>query len=628
MIKALGNLGALHMALGRWEAAAESWSRLLALEPGHAEVHADKGVSLARLGRVEEAAECFRQAESLDGTKALHVYNLGRALQDLGRLSEAAEAYDRTIALDPEHVSAHLNMGVVLRRLGHVDQALEKYARVIELQPGNGAAHLNRGKLLLEMKRFDEALEDYGRAVALMPDDADSLSELINLRRLLCDWDGLDALEDRCRRKVRDGVAGVDPLVFMSLAETAEEQARCGGLWGEMLLTDRADAVRGVHLPVRSVTAADGRLRLGYLSPDFRNHPVALMMAGVFEGLDRSRFETFAYSIGPDDGSDMRRRLEGAFDHFADLWEASSADIARRIADDGIDVLVDLGGYTKHSRPEILACRPAPVQVNHFGFSAGMGVEWMDYILADRTVVPPDHARFYREKVVTLPNCFMPVGNLPELEAVEAGRAVHGLPEAGIVFCAFNNPFKLNPAILDAWADILRRVPGSVLWLREDNEQSGVNLRREAAARGVDADRLVFAPRMPYAKHLARHALADLFLDCLPYNAHTTAVDALWAGLPVLTLPGGTFAGRVAASLLTTLGLPELIASNRDEYRDAAVRLASDPVALRTMKARVAECRASSPLFGTERFTRDLERVYDRMAERARAGLPPEAFSV
>jgi protein O-GlcNAc transferase len=628
MVKAHGNRGALLMALGRWEEAVQTWDRLLGLEPGIADVHADKGVALAQLGRIEEAADCFRRAEELDGGNALHPYNLARALQDLGCLPEAAEAYDRATARDPEYVSAYLNMGVVLRRMGNVDLALEKYARAIELQPDNGAAHLNRGKLLMQDGRFDEALEGYRRVLELHPDDADALSETVNLRRMLCDWDGLAEQEDRCRAMIGDGIQGIDPLVFMSLAQNADEQMHCGRLWGEMLVADRAHAIRGVQPAARPVTAAGERIRLGYISPDFRNHPVAQMMAGVFEGLDRSRFETFAYSIGPDDGSDLRRRLCGAFDHFADLWEIPSGEVVRRIAEDGIDVLVDLGGYTKHSRPEVLACRAAPIQVNHFGFSAGMGVEWMDYILADGTIIPPDDVKFYREKVICLPNSFMPVGDLPVPGAENGGRSDHGLPEVGTVYCAFNNPFKLNPAIFDVWMDILRRVPDSVLWLREDNEQSCVNLRREAEARGVAGDRLVFAPRMPYVEHLARHRLADLFLDCLPYNAHTTAVDALWMGVPVLTVAGGTFAGRVAASLLTSLGLPELIAPDLKGYAGMAVRLASDPTALAALKAKVEASRATSALFDTARFTRDLERAYEVMIERSRAGLPPEAFSV
>lgn len=628
MVKAYGNRGALLMELGRWEEAVEAWTGLLALEPVHADVHGDKGVALAQLGRAEEAAACFRRAEELDGGNPAHPYNLGRALQDLGLFPEAAEAYDRATVRDPEHVSAYLNLGVVLRRLGQVEPALEKYARVIDLQPGNSAAHLNRGKLLVDAGRFDEALDDLRRAAELMPDDADACCELVHLRRLLCDWDGLAAQEDRCRAMIRAGVRGIDPLVFMSVAESAEEQTQCSRLWGDMLVADRAHLVRDIQLPARPASATGGRIRLGYISPDFRKHPVAQMMAGVFESLDRSRFETFAYSIGPDDGSDLRWRLQGAFDNFADLWERSSEEVVRRIAEDGIDVLVDLGGYTKHSRPEVLACRPAPVQVNHFGFSASMGVGWMDYILADGTIIPPDHARFYQEKVVRLPNSFMPVGNLPMPEEGGEGRSAHGLPESGTVYCAFNNPFKLNPKVFDVWMDILRRVPDAVLWLREDNGPSCVNLRREAEARGVAGDRLVFAPRMPYAEHLARHRLADLFLDCLPYNAHTTAVDALWTGLPVLTVAGEAFAGRVAASLLTTLGLPDLIASGWQAYADTAVRLASDPAALAALRARVEACRSSSPLFETERFTRDLERAYELMVERARAGLPPEAFSV
>lgn len=628
MAKAHGNLGGALFAVGRWADAVAAWTRALALEPNHAEIRADMGVALAKLGRLEEAAECFRHAMELDPGNPTHGYNFGRALQDLGRQAEAAEAYEKVLAIAPDHVSAHLNSGVIFKKLGQYERAVAAYDRVVELDPGNGQAQLNRGKALYEMGRLEEAMVAYDTARRLLPNDADALSEVINLRKNMADWNGLEAAEEECRRMIADGVAGIDPLVFQSIPATAAEQLRCGQLWGRMITVDRAQAIRGVTLPAHSLPAARAKLRLGYISADFRTHAVAHLMAGVFERHDRSRFDVSAYSIGPFEDSAMRRRLEAAFDRFVDLEHVGSGEAARRIHADGIDILVDLTGYTKRCRPEILACRPAPIQVNFLGFTGTMGVDWMDYILTDAFTAPLERQDCFAEKLVHLPHCYMPFGDLAPVGEPQQPRGAYGLPDDAFVYCGFNNPFKFRPETFDLWAGILRAVPKSVLWLREDSPQSRDNLGREIAARGIDPARLVFAQRTDFAEHLARHRHADLFLDCLPYNAHTTACDALWAGLPVLTRVGEVFAGRVAGSLLTALGLPELITRSSEEYKDQAVRLANQPEVLRALRARLEAGHAASPLFSTETFTRNLEKAYARMARRQGSGLPPEAFTV
>ncbi|BAE51161.1 tetratricopeptide repeat protein [Paramagnetospirillum magneticum] len=628
LAKAHGNLGGALFAAGRWADAVGAWGRALALEPNHAEVRADMGVALAKLGRQEEAAECFRRAMELDPGNPAHGYNLGRALQDLGRLEDAAEIYAKVIAVAPDHASAHMNSGVIFKKLGQPDQAVASYDRVLELDPANGPAWLNRGKALYEAGRVEDALDSFRSALRLMPDDADALCELVNLRKVICDWDGLEAEEALCRRQVADGKAGIDPQVFMSIPATPAEQRRCGTLWGKMITEDRAHAVHGLDLAPRAVSPAGSKIRLGYISADFRTHPVAHLMAGVFERHDRSRFEVSAYSIGPYQDSDMRRRLEAAFDRFVDLEAVGSAEAARRIHGDGIDILVDLTGYTKHCRPEILACRPAPIQVNFLGFTATMGVNWMDYILTDAFVAPQARQDGFAEALVHMPHCYLPFGDLAPVGEPVQPRSAYGLPEDAFVYCGFNNPFKFRAEVFDLWADILRAVPQGVLWLREDNDYSRNNLGREIAARGIDPARLIFAQRTDFAEHMARHRLADLFLDCLPYNAHTTASDALWAGLPVLTRVGETFASRVAGSLLSGLGLPELITESAEEYRERAIALASRPEELRALKDRLEVNRLTAPQFKSEVFTRDLEAAFLRMAERSRAGLAPEAFAL
>ncbi|ARJ65546.1 SPY protein [Magnetospirillum sp. ME-1] len=626
MVKAHGNRGALLMALGRWEEAVEAWDRLLALDPGIAEVYADKGVALAQLGRIGDAADCFRRAEELDSNNALYPYNLGRALQDQGCLPEAAEAYDRATARDPEYVSAYLNMGVVLRRMGNVDLALNKYARVIELQPDNGAAHLNRGKLLTDQSRFDEALSDYRRAVELMPDDADSRCELVHARRQLCDWDDLAADEEVLRALVRAGAdGGVDPFVFMSLDATPGEQLACARLWAAEV-EQKALSKAGRLAPARP--SSDGPIRLGYLSADFRRHPGAQIVTDLLERHDRGRFTVHAYSCGPDDDSEERRRVMAAVDQFTDIADLDLAEAAARIRDDGIDILINLSGYTQYNRTGLLALRPAPVQVSYLGYVGTLGADFADYLVVDPVVVPPSEQEYFTERLVYLPHCYLPSDSSRALPPAGPGRAEMGLPEDGIVFCAFHGHQKITPSTFKLWMEVLGKVPGSVLWLLDGADSTREFLRGHAGKAGIDSDRLVFAPRVEFEAHLDRHRLADLFLDALPYNAHGSAVDALWMGLPLLTREGSSFPGRVASSVLQAAGLPELVTRSPAAFVETAVALANDPARLAGLRRHLEEGRGRLPLFDNQSFTRDLERAYELMIERARAGLPPEAFSV
>jgi predicted O-linked N-acetylglucosamine transferase (SPINDLY family) len=366
------------------------------------------------------------------------------------------------------------------------------------------------------------------------------------------------------------------------------------------------------------------RIRLAYLSSDFRQHPTSYLAAGLFEHHDRSRFEITAISLEKGNDSDLRKRLQASFERFLDVETHSDDQIASLIAALEIDILVDLNGHTKGMRTNVLARRPASIQVNYLGYPGTMGADCIDYMIADRIVVPETHAAFYSEKMVFLPNSYQVndagrgvAGKAPE-------RTALGLPPSGFVFCCFNNSFKFTPDVFDGWMRILKQVDGSVLWLFEDTPTAAINLRKEALARGVGAERLVFARRVPRADHIARHGAADLFLDTLPYNAHTTASDALWAGLPVLTQIGGTFAGRVAASLLTAVGLPELIAQTQEQFESMAIELTTQPMALAAIKAKLARNRLATPLFNTELYTRNIESAYVTMYQRHQSGLLPD----
>jgi protein O-GlcNAc transferase len=409
---------------------------------------------------------------------------------------------------------------------------------------------------------------------------------------------------------------------FLGCASTLEQQ-----LAYARQVAARIAVPEAAMLPRRPPRPGE-RIRLGYFSANFHIHPVAHLIAGLIEHHDRQRFEVIGYGFDEDDRSAMRRRLVGAFDRFVDIAEMPDRDAAQLIHDDAIDILVDLHGWTPDCRAKILAYRPAPIQVNYLGYPGTSGADFIDYIIVDRVVVPPDQRRYFSEQLVYLPDCYQCNDDRREIAERTPSRSECGLPETGFVFCCFNNNYKITPTFFDVWMRLLRAVPESVLWLYEANGLIRGNLRREAGARGVAQARLVFAERQPQAEHLARHRLADLFLDTLPYNAHTTASDALWAGLPVLTCAGDTFAGRVAGSLLKAVGLDELVTTSLVEYEAVALRLTRDAAELASLRERLARNRRTYPLFDTARYTRHLEAAYRKMYEIGAEGQPPTAFSV
>ena len=459
-------------------------------------------------------------------------------------------------------------------------------------------------------------------AIDLDPDDPDTSQTWFSEKLNICDRAGYTDNEARTRKTIAALPSLGTPWTLLSLQSTPEERLSCARLVSGQIAVPEADL-----LP-RPQPRPDRKIRLGYLSADFREHAVAFVIAGLIERHDRQRFDVIGYSCGPDDASAIRSRLAGAFDRFIDIRETSDRRAAELIQADAVDILIDLTGYTAHGRTAVLAHRPAPVQASYIGYSGTMGADFIDYILVDRFLVPPDQQRFFSERLVHLPDCYLCTDDRREIPERTPTRAESGLPEADFVFCCFNNAFKITPAFFDVWMRLLRAVPGSVLWLLDANPLARANSAREATARGVTPERLVFAPRRPVAEHLARHRLADLFLDTLPYNAHVTTSDALWAGLPVVTCAGNTFAGRVAGSLLRAIGLEELVTTSLDEYEALALRLAGDPDLLRQLRTRLEQNRQTQPLFDTARITRHLEAAYQQMLETWKAGRPPTAFAV
>jgi predicted O-linked N-acetylglucosamine transferase (SPINDLY family) len=644
------------LALGRDAEALEDYDGALASAPGSAEVHYNRGLILHRMGRHEQAREAYGRAiAARPGFAAAH-NNLGVVLRDLGDPAQALECHDRAIALDPASAEAHNNRGVVLRELRRHGDALRSYQRALESRPGFAQAHFNAGNALADLGRHEEALQCQDRAIALEPGYVDAhvrrgiaLRDLgrraeavesyararaldpdfewleglwLNARMQVCDWADLSRHVERLAGKVERGERAAHPFPLLAMPGTAAVQRKAAETWVQARHPQRE------LLPAVAMDSRRERIRVGYFSADFFEHATSYLVAELLERHDRAAFEVSAFSFGPDTRDAMRVRVAGAVERFVDVRGQSDGEVARLARGLGIDIAVDLKGFTEDSRTGIFALRAAPIQVNFLGYPGTMGAPYIDYLVADATVVPEGHEARYAERIVRLPDSYQPNDSKRRIAERAFTREEAGLPAAGFVFCSFNNNYKIVPATFDIWMRLLGRVEGSVLWLLQDNEQAAANLRAEAARRGIDPGRLVFAKRLPLDEHLARHRLADLFLDTLPYNAHTTASDALWAGLPLLTCLGETFAGRVAASLLRAAGLPELVTATPEAYEALAMELATDAGRLGQLRRRLAENRLEAPLFDARRFARHLESAYARMVERYRAGLPPEHIRV
>jgi predicted O-linked N-acetylglucosamine transferase (SPINDLY family) len=603
--------------LDRHQDALAAMDKALALRLDFADAWIGRGNALLELDRLEEAAAAYDRALAIQSPLAAAWSGQGNVFLRLGRHHDAGAAFDRALEADSNFAEAWLGRGTLLVSLGRHDDALAAMDRALALNPALPNAWVARGQVSYLEKRYDEALADWSKALELRPDQPGVDAARLRVRMHNCDWTDFDAACASVRSSVNNGKL-IAPFMLVAIPSAASEQLQCARRWIESNL-------RSVRGPLwRGERYDHDRVHVAYLSADFHQHATSQLMAGMFEHHDRSRFQISGISVGPNDNSDMRRRVEAAFERFIDAKPQGDDQIADLVRSLEVDILVDLKGFTQDARTGVLAMRPAPIQVNYLGFPGTIGAGFIDYIVADRTVIPEDHAHCYAEKIVWLPDSYQVNDHRRAIAEAAPARADFGLPDGGFVFCCFNDNYKITPSVFSAWMRILQAVDDSVLWLFEDNPTAAGNLRREAAARGIAPQRLVFARRLPNAAHLARHRCADLFLDTLPYGAHTTASDALWAGLPVLTCLGETFAGRVGASLLNAIELPELVTATPDAYEQLAIELAKNPARLAALKAKLARNRLATPLFDTARFTRNIEAAYTAMMERHRAGLSPD----
>lgn len=622
-IGALINSAAVLRRLKRHSEAIDSYDRAIAIAPNEVNAHHGRGIALGELDRHEDAIAAFDRALALAPGKVELLISRGHALCRTGRHADAARDFLQAVAADPKSADAYAGLASALMELRHFAHAVESYDRARVLDQGRIELNYGRASALIELHRYDEAIAAFRELLAARPDYPYAAGMLVHAQNISCDWSDSGAASDLIER-VRQGKKAASPLAMLQTSESPFDMLQCA----RIVMRDKFEPG---HTPLwHGEVYGHQRVRIAYVSADLRAHPVGNLIAPVIELHDRAQFEIAGIAYTGDDGSEMRQRLKRGFDRFIETGAMSDFDIARMIRTMEIDIAIDLTGLTANCRPGIFCFRPAPVQVNYLGYSGSMGSRRYDYIIGDQTVVPEQDARFHDEKIAYLPRPFLPFDAVsPPPSSLIKSRSDAGLPENGFVFASFNNSYKFNPSLFDVWMRLLRNIGGSALWLATSNPIAVRNLANEAEKRGVAAERIIFAPRLPDLNdHLARLALADLFLDTLPYNAHSTAADALKSGLPLLTCRGHSFAGRVAASLLESAGMTELVTTSLDEYESRAMMLAQNPGELANVRARLSAWRAANGEMSLHRTVRNLEAAYRQMWARAQQRLPPETFTI
>lgn len=691
-IVALHLFGILNALRRDFPNALKSLDRALTLSPHNPDLYVDKGKILNETGRPEDALLCFDKALGINGrhpialdlkasillllkrpADTLEIFdrllqiapnhsrtlnNRGLALTELGRYEGAVESFRLAAASDPRNPEIWVNLGNVLCKSKSYNDALVAYGHALKINPNFAEAWLGRGNALASLKQYEEALSASDRALANKPKLAEAWDlrggiyatlrkpeesvlayseamredqqlpfvkgHLLHQKMRCCDWSNIESIVAEIEADIGLKRPSAEPFGLLGIVSSEQSLQQAAQLCGARMYPGDP----GANITYAAAEKTAGKIRVGYLSGEFRHHAIAHLLTGVLEEHDRSNFEVLILDNGWDDKSDVRRRIVATANKVIDITKLSDAAAVDTIRTAGIDILVNINGYLDDHRMGIFARRAAPIQVNYLGFPGTFGCEYIDYIIADRFVIPEDRRPFYTEKVVHLPHCYQPNDCTKTIGTTIFKREDLGLPEQGFIFCCFNNSYKIVPDVFDCWARILKRIDGSVLWLFKSNALAASNLMKEAVARDISPDRLVFAERMPLADHLARHQLAGLFLDTLPYNAHTTASDALWTGLPVLTQTGTAFPGRVATSLLNAVGLPELAVRTQREYEEMAIHLATHPAELALLKNKLLKNKPTAPLFNTQQYTRHLEDAFRAMFDRYKQGLDPDHIGI
>lgn len=618
---ALTAQGAAHESKSDFTAALASYEAAVAADPRHVDALLGLAGGLRRLSRFDEAIARYDQAIALAPVRAEGYHGVGLTFFKKREFAAAARSFDAAIKHQPDTAAFHYMRAQALYELRQPAPCLAALDRAITLDPAKLDPYLTKAQVLSELRDPEAAIAVLEEARRLEGGELRTAGPRFAERMQICDWSEHAADLPGIAARVAAGEDALNPFLALTYLTAPALHLACAERHAKDILRD------ALPPEAPALSLRDGRITIGYFSGDFRDHAMMYLMAELFELHDRSRFRIHAYSFARDEGSAMRHRVKPLFDAFHDLDELNDREVLDLARADGVDIAVDLVGHTRHSRSSLFATGLAPLQVNYLGYPGTMGHARMDYIVADPLVIPEAMRIHYSEKLACLPDAYQPNDRKRAIAATPPSRAEHGLPEEAFVYCCFNNNSKITPDVFASWMNILRQAPDSVLWLFSYNEAANRNLRRAAADQGVAPERLVFAKPIDTAEHLARTRLADLFLDTAPYNAHTTASDALWAGLPLLTLPGDSFASRVAASLLTAAGLPELIAASREDYERMALGFHGDRARLAALRARLAAGRDNCALFDTPRYTRNLESLFSQMVARHQQGLAPDHLS-
>jgi tetratricopeptide (TPR) repeat protein len=591
------------------------------INSGDARSHYNLGFSYQKLKLFESALTNYKNAILLDPTYSVAFSNLAAVFKELHLLSNALISYNHALDLNPLSAEDYSNRSVVLTALRRADEAISDCQQAIRIRPNFSKAYYNLGLALIDVEKLEEAVTAFATALSLQP-GYEYLISLQHTQMKLCDWHLFHTNLQKLIQYIDGQQNFSSAFPILSLTDSLSIQRKSAEIWN----IDKNPA--NLSLGPILKRARGGKIRLGYFSADFHNHATAYLMAELFERHDKDKFDLIAFSFGPDTKDEMQVRVAKAFDQFIDVKGMSDLEVAQFSRELGVDIAIDLKGLTKDSRLRIFSFKAAPIQVSYLGYPGTLGVDYFDYLIADKTLIPEASVQHYSEKIVYLPNSYQVNDRHRVIASTHFTKQEFGLPQDVFVFCCFNNNYKITPDIFDSWVRILKAVDSSVLWLLQDNSTAAINLQKEAAIRGLDPARLVFAKRTASPEHLARHKFADLFLDTLPYNAHTTASDALWTGLPVLTCMGESFASRVAASLLKAIGLPELVTETLDDYEALAISLATTPAKLKGIKEKLGRNRLTTPLFDTALFAIHIEEAYSQMYERYQDNLPPDHIEI
>ena len=638
------NMGLLTVGDGKIELALPFFKTALEANPRNAQFWYSHIVALIKLERLIDAKVFLDQAKSKgikgtdfdqleqrlnDASKALAIkpdyakafYNMGTVLQKQNKLEEAIEAYNKALVSKPDYADAYYNMGIALQQKNKLEEAIEVYNKALAIKPDYASAYFNMGNALKSQGKLEEAIVAFSKALTIKPDH--ELARVGNLfqKAHICNWDNI-AKDVKLIPELGISDKHVSTFALLSLEDAPDRHLIRSKIYAKANFSQKImpSKVRPLHMPKR--------LRVGYFSADFKEHPASYLMFKVIECHDRSLFDVYGYSIGQPKLDKMREKISGAFDVFRDIHSLSDIEALKIIDNDKIDIAIDLTGYTNYSRTEIFSYRPAPVQINYLGYPGTLGADFIDYIVADQNLIPKSFQKFYTEKPIYLPHTYWPTDDTSIISQKFQTKEDMKLPSDGFVFCCFNNNYKISPTEFDIWMRLMAKVEGSVLWLLKSNKWTEDNLKKEAEARGISGDRVIFAERLDNSEHLARHRFADLFLDTFNYNAHTTASDALWAGLPLVTKLGKGFAARVAGSLLNAVGLPELVTDTEQDYEELILELATNPTKLAEIKEKLANNRLTQPLFNTELYTRHLENGYQQAYQNYFDGNLPQTIIV